>query len=263
MKSAGFKLRNLREKLGLTMGEVEAASQRLARKHNNEAYLITPGRLSDFETKGAIPSIVRLYSLAIIYRREFGELLSWFGVDLNEVASDLEVSKPPKTHFSEALPTAWELKNQVRIDPDLDPRRTSTFAPLIEPWGPLSAGYLQQLPTKRHSYGYIGMEDFTMYPLLPPGSFIQIDESRKRVLRAGWRSEYERPIYLIQTRDGYVCSWCAHANGELVLLPHPLSPMAPQTVRVQEADVIGQVIGAAIRLGNSRKEDGKAEDYET
>jgi len=39
--------------------------------------------------------------------------------------------------------------------------------------------------------------------------------------------------------------------------------MAPQTVRVQEADVIGQVIGAAIRLGNSRKEDGKAEDYET
>jgi hypothetical protein len=107
------------------------------------------------------------------------------------------------------------------------------------------------------------MDDFTMYPLLPPGSFIQIDESRKRVLRAGWRSEYERPIYLIQTRDGYICSWCAHANGELVLLPHPLSPMAPQTVRVPEADVIGQVIGAAIRLGDPRNEDGKAEGYET
>src|SRR5437899_864691 len=79
MKSASSKLRNAREKLGLTMGDVEAASQRLASKHTNEAYLITPGRLSDFETKGAIPSIVRLYSLAIIYRREFGELLSWFG----------------------------------------------------------------------------------------------------------------------------------------------------------------------------------------
>ena len=101
------------------------------------------------------------------------------------------------------------------------------------------------------------MDDFTMYPLLPPGSFIQIDESRKRVRRAGWRSEYERPIYFIQTRDGYVCSWCAHAS---VLLPHPLSPMAPQTVRAQEADVIGQVIGAAIRLGNSRKEDSETEE---
>jgi len=58
MKSASSKLRNVREKLGLTMGDVEEASQRLARKYNNEAYLITPGRLSDFETKGAIPSIV-------------------------------------------------------------------------------------------------------------------------------------------------------------------------------------------------------------
>lgn len=43
------KLRNVHEKLGLTMGDVEAASQRLAHKHSNEAYLITPGRLSDFE----------------------------------------------------------------------------------------------------------------------------------------------------------------------------------------------------------------------
>jgi transcriptional regulator with XRE-family HTH domain len=252
MNSPGSKLRSLREKLGLTMGDVEAASERLARKHNNEAYLITPGRLSDFETKGAIPSIFRLYSLAIIYRREFGDLLSWFGVDLNQITSDLEVSKPARTHFSEVLPKTGELKNQVRIDPRLDPRRTSTFAPLIEPWGPLSAGYLQHLSKKNYAYGYIGTDDVTMNPILPPGSFIQIDESQKRVLGAGWRSEYERPIYLIQTRDGYVCSWCTHAGDELVILPHPLSPVAPRILGARDADIIGQVVGAGIRLDGSR-----------
>ena len=47
----GPNLRTLREKLGLTMGDVETASGRLARKYNNEEYLITTSRLSDFETK--------------------------------------------------------------------------------------------------------------------------------------------------------------------------------------------------------------------
>jgi transcriptional regulator with XRE-family HTH domain len=72
MISPGSNLRTLREKLGLTTGDVETASERLARKHNNEGYLITTSRLSEFETKGVIPGIHHLYSLAIIYRREFG-----------------------------------------------------------------------------------------------------------------------------------------------------------------------------------------------
>jgi transcriptional regulator with XRE-family HTH domain len=95
MISPGPNLRTLREKLGLTMGDVETASGRLARKYNNEEYLITTSRLSDFETKRVSPGIHRLYSLAIIYRREFGEMLSWYGVDLNQTASD---SKPARHH---------------------------------------------------------------------------------------------------------------------------------------------------------------------
>jgi len=103
-------LHTLRETLGLTMGNVETASEQLARKHNNEQYLITTSRLSDFETKVVIPGIHRLYSLAIIDRREFGEMLSWYGVDLNQTASDLETSAPPRTHFSHALPSTTEIK---------------------------------------------------------------------------------------------------------------------------------------------------------
>ena len=125
MISPGLNLRMIREKLGLTMGDVETASERLAHKYNNEEYLIITSRLSDFETKRTIPGIHRLYSLAIIYRREFGEMLSRYGVDLNQTASDLETCAPPRTHFSYALPSTAEVKKPVRIDVPCAPKSSS------------------------------------------------------------------------------------------------------------------------------------------
>jgi hypothetical protein len=53
MISRGPNLGSLREKLGLTTGDVETACERLARKHDNEEYLITTSRLSDFETRAS------------------------------------------------------------------------------------------------------------------------------------------------------------------------------------------------------------------
>src|SRR5215469_9662890 len=103
MITGGQNLRVLREKLGLTMRDIETASDRIAGQKQNEEYLIPISRLSDFETKGVIPSIYRLYSLAVIYRRDFRELLCWYGVDLNVPIADLDVSSPPRSHLSQAL----------------------------------------------------------------------------------------------------------------------------------------------------------------
>jgi len=70
MLPVGKSLRALREKLGLTMRDVENSSARLADKYRNEEFAIPPSRLSDIETKGILPSIHRLYSLSAIYRRD-------------------------------------------------------------------------------------------------------------------------------------------------------------------------------------------------
>jgi hypothetical protein len=258
MITPGPNLRMIREKLGLTMVDVETASERLAHKHNNKEYLITTSRLSDFETKGIIPGIHCLYSLAIIYRREFGEMLSWYGVDLNQAASDLETSAPPRTHFSYAVPNTAEVKKPVRIDPSFDPRTTTSFTRMVEQWGTVPLAYLEQLSKKDYSYGYIGSEDLMMRPILPPGSFIQVDESRNKVLKGDWCSAYERPIYFIETREGYTCSWCVQSRDELILLPHPLSPALPRVLSAQETEIVGQVVGAAMRLGESQKEENDA-----
>ena len=93
--SAGLNLRGLRERLGLTMREVESASVRIAEGHGNDEFEICPSRLSDIKTKGLVPSIFRLYSLSIIYRCDLREILAWYGVDLSLSAADLNLSLPP------------------------------------------------------------------------------------------------------------------------------------------------------------------------
>lgn len=253
MFSGGQNLRALREQLGLTMRDVEGASAQIASKHGNDEFSIPPSRLSDVETKGVVPSIYRLYSLAVIYRRDVRELLTWYGIDLNMAAGDLEMVMPRRSHFSEALSGISSVKMPVRLDPSFDLRKTSNIGRLVEQWGLVPLSYLEQFANCHFTYGYIGNEDLTMYPLLPPGSFIQVDESRNKVAEGGWRTEYERPVYFVETRSGYTCCWCSLAGDAIILQPHPLSPVAARVLRYpQEAEVIGQVVGVAIRLGEWR-----------
>jgi hypothetical protein len=74
---------------------VESASARLAAKYHNDDYAISLSRLSDIETKGVLPNVYRLYSLAIIYRRDFRELLSFYGIDLSQSVADLALESWP------------------------------------------------------------------------------------------------------------------------------------------------------------------------
>jgi transcriptional regulator with XRE-family HTH domain len=246
-------LRALREQLGLTLRDVENASLRIAQRHGRDDFAIQLSRLSDIETKGVVPSIYRLYSLAAIYRSDFLELLSWFGVGLNGIASDLPSSTPSKTHISQAVAGVSSVRVPVSLDPSFDLRRTTSLGRMIERWGVVPLAYLQQFTSPSYSYGYIGSEDLTMWPLIMPGSFVQIDESRNTVTEAEWRSEYERPIYFVETREGYTCCWCALRGGNLILQPHPLSPVPPRVLKGDhDAELVGQVVGLAMRLGDWR-----------
>jgi transcriptional regulator with XRE-family HTH domain len=249
MQPPGKSLRSLREKLGLTMRDVEHSSARIAEKYRNEEFSIPPSRLSDIETKAILPSIFRLYTLSIIYRRDFGELMSLYGVDLNNTPADLGLVSPPKSHVSDALSSLAYVRVPVRMDPGFDERRTTNLGRMVEKWGLVPLAYLAQFATSDFTYGYVGTEDFTMYPILPPGSFVQVDESRSRVIEGSWRSEYERPIYFVETRDGHTCSWCSMRREEIILQPHPLSPVPVRILRhPQEAEVLGQVVGVAMKL---------------
>jgi len=248
--SAGLNLRGVRERLGLTMREVESASVRIAERHGNDEFEICPSRLSDIETKGLVPSIFRLYSLSIIYRCDLREILAWYGIDLSLSAADLQLNLPPKSHVEESLKSTSAVAIPTRLDPSFDPRRSTNLSRMVEQWGLVPLAHLANLSNDKYMYGYVGSEDFTMFPLLPPGTFLQVDESKSKVVQGMWRPELERPIYFVETREGYTCCWCSLRGEQIVLQPHPLSPVPVKMLRhPQEAEVIGQVVGVALKLG--------------
>jgi len=78
--SSGEKLRLIRHEQRLTLRDVSLATRLIAVGQNNLEFAISPGRLSEVETKGVVPNIYRLYSLAMIYQLDLRELLAWFGI---------------------------------------------------------------------------------------------------------------------------------------------------------------------------------------
>jgi transcriptional regulator with XRE-family HTH domain len=248
--SAGQQLRQWREQLGYTIRDVEAASQKLADRHSKEDYFIPLSRLSDIETKGVLPNVFRLYTLSVVYRRPFREVLALYELDLDGATLDMSLAEPPKSHKIAPGQSLGSVEIPTVFDPAFDPKSTTNLGRMIQGWGLVPLSFLAQLAPGNFAYGYIGSEDFTMYPLLVPGSFVQIDEARTKVQEGMWRSEYERPIYFVETRDGFTCCWCSTSGGKLILQPHPLSPEPPRALRrPHEAEIIGQVVAVAMRLG--------------
>ena len=140
MVDAGQQLRSLREQLGLTVRDVETASAKLASRHGNPEYAIPISRLSDIETKDIVPSVYKIYSLAVIYRRTFNELLAWYGIDLGQAAHDSGVLALRQSHL--LAPSEGGLaKVPVRMDPSFDLRKTANLGRMIERW--VAAGRVQ------------------------------------------------------------------------------------------------------------------------
>jgi len=137
----------------------------------------------------------------------------------------------------------------VRFDKSFNLETTSLISRMVEVWGEVPVALIQKLDVRHCQYGFIGMQDYSMYPLLRPGSFVQIDSHPSRMQASEWRKEFDRPIYFVELRDGYACSWCEVRGSQLTLIPHPLSGSTiRQFAYPSEAEIIGQVTGVAMRL---------------
>ena len=255
---AGLKLKQVREELGLRFREVEEASIMIAQRNHNPEFIISLSRLSDIENKGTLPTLYRLYTLCAIYRLDLLEVLHWYGVEVERMPQDSALASPSQTHpISFRANGGGVITLPLKLDPGVDLKRTTYLSRMIQEWGRLPLALLETLKIKEHRYAYIGTEDYMMYPMLQPGSLVQIDESRDEIQNSGWSSEYERPIYFFDLRDGYACCWCSLAGNRLILQPHTTSPCQPQMFQYpEEVEVVGQVVGVAMRLEAARK--GKA-----
>jgi len=241
----GSCLRAARERLGLTYRDVERASYELAYQRRRPDFIVHLSRLADIENRDVVPSLYKLYALAAIYHLDPHQVCQWYEVPFEEHFSDGSQLPAPNTHLA-AAPASLRLP--IRFDPGFDPKRTEFLSRMVERWGQLEGTLFNQQP--RYRYGYVGLSDRMMDPLLRPGSLVMLDPALREICNSDWGNEYERPIYFIETRERYRCSWCQRDSDQIILLPHPLSGCNPEYYRhPDEAEIIGQVVGVVMRLG--------------
>jgi len=255
MEDAGQKLKRTRESLNLRYRDVEEASLRIAERHRNDEFVINLSRLADIENKGTLPTIYRLYSLCAIYRLDPYEVMEWYGVKLSELPAEAAGIEIESTHIIGFTANGHgDILVPLALDPGLDIRKTTFLSRMIQRWGKLPLSLLNGLDVKNQRYAFVGTEDWSMYPLLQPGSLVLIDETRRKIVATGWSNEFERPIYFLETRKGYLCAWCTLNDKQLVVQPHPASMCYPEVYAYpEEIDVVGQITGVAMRLDQTRR----------
>jgi transcriptional regulator with XRE-family HTH domain len=250
---AGERLRLIRSRLGLTTREVADLSRKIAAAQGNDEFSISHARLIQMENEDSPPSIYKLFTLAAVYGQSFTDLVSLF-LDLDATCKYQFSMRPENTRLAN-FDTYSETKAvsfPVRFDPGFKVEKTNLVSRMVEIWGELPIGLLQHLNIRKQRYGFIGLKDYTMYPLLRPGSFVQIDEQQKAPAPAAYRSEFDRPIWFLELRTGYVCSWCEIRPDRIVSIPHPLSPCRTQEFSFpQDAEIVGRVTAVAARLVNA------------
>jgi transcriptional regulator with XRE-family HTH domain len=255
----GEQLKDLRSRLGITTRDVTERSQLIAEAEGNEEFYISNAWLTQIENTQATPSIYKLYSISTIYHIKFTDLLQVFGVDLQKIRKHQLLMPSENTHLTniEAEDGDRTVTFPVRFDRGFSLDKTNLLSRMVETWGEIPISIVQHLDLRHSLYGYIGLNDLTMSPMLRAGSFVQINQKAKKVQTSKWRTEYDRPIYFVELRDGYACSWCELHGNQLLIVPHPLSPCnIRQYIFGTDAEIVGQVTAVAMRIVDTNERPG-------
>ena len=250
MSHAGDKLRAIRLRCGLTTRDVAQASRRIAAAESNDDYAISHAWLIKLESGRSTPGVHKLFTLTAIYGVPIAELL---GLYVNVAEADRYRPAPADTQLirAECDPTQPRIEFPLRFAEGFDPAASQVLSQLVAVWGEVPVSLLQRLKLRDTRWGYIGLNDYTMYPLLRPGSVVQIDPRWRSIVRRPVRSEFDRPMYFVELRDRYICSWCEFQSNRLICLSHPLSPVPTRTFAYpQEAEILGWVSGIAARTAD-------------
>jgi len=234
-------IRELREERLVKASDIERTSRAIADSKGNADFYVSHSTLADIEA-GSVPSIYKLFSLAVCLGVPLDKLLSPFGIDSEEATSlCVRGSNPlPLLATQEA-----GFRFQLNFDTQFSFQETTLLRVPPQDAGVLPGPLPKRLDPKRYRYAVIGSKDDTMADLLPPGSLVEIDTTQITVQVFAWRSMRDRPLYLVWHTKGHSCCWCQLDGRELMLLPHPLAPQPVRRFKVPvEATIIGRVLNA-------------------
>lgn len=212
--AAGQQLKRLRNRRNITVREVEQASRRIADAKQDKRYRISNGWLTQLENGASAPNPRKLFSLSVIYHVELRDLLGLYDIDLEHKEQYEPVANPHETQLLTSNVAA------ARCDHLSSASANSSI-----------------------THAYLGSTDRTMYPLIRPGALLEIDTSQTKV-QTNWDSEFDRPIYFVELRDGYACGWCELEDNRLLIIPHQSSALKVRGFNYpRDAEIVGRVVG--------------------
>jgi len=243
MAGIGARLRAIRQQLRLSLREVEEHSRRVAQERRDSSYQVSASWLARLERYEHELTANKLLALAEIYKIPIDKLLRAVYPRSAETQNPDQLSGPKATE----LPTEGLRKVPAKRSraakplPGLSPDET-TLLPTKN--GPSRTPYLRAI---------IGKLNLTLDPMIPAGSIVQIDTSKREISpKKHWAYKFQRPIYFLKTKEGYFCAWCELDEDSqwLTLIPHPLSSAPSRRWRYgTEAENLGRVVAVTIRPG--------------
>lgn len=231
---AGQELKTLRNRRNITVREVEQASRRIAGVKGDKRFCISNGWLAQLENGVSEPSICKLFSLSVIYRASFLDMLRLYKVDVNNKEQYEPIADP---YLTQLISHNGDDDARAEISTPQDQLATTLAA--------IDAKASGLEDSRSHIlYGRLGLADFTMYPMIRPNALLKIDTTQNKLQTNGWRNEYERPIYFVELRQAYACGWCELHGDQLLIIPHHSSPASVRRFTYpRQAEVVGRVIG--------------------
>jgi transcriptional regulator with XRE-family HTH domain len=251
---AGARLKEVRNKLGISTREVARFSKAIADAEGKPEFFVSGAWVTQIENgDSTLPSIYKLFTLASVYGLSYTGVLALYGIDVTKVGAFHAAFPIPQARLPELDSISQQVSEiRIRSDPVLNLNHTNLLAKMIETWGETPLRFIEKLDIRHRPYGFIGFDDYTLYPLLRPGSFVEIDPDFKTVLQQAARSEFDRPIYFVDLRKEYACSWCEIRKDKLLLLSHPLSRVKTRILAYPaQAEIIGRVTRVAMKISIS------------
>lgn len=214
---------------------------RLAEQWGNPSYRISASWLDRVERENRVLSATKLIVLAVIYGLTAAQLLALGSpVEANPELLD-QISSPNATLLLAKGPLEEHAKLWLPDKLVTDPPPEMTMLLPAE----------QGVMPVHFRRGIIGHRDRSLEPMIRAGSIVLIDTQKRAIAsRREWNHEFDRPIYFLLTRTGYVSGFCEldKESEWLTLVPHPLSHETNRRWRYRkEIEVIGTVAAMFMR----------------
>jgi hypothetical protein len=165
---------------------------------------------------GSFPRLATFEGLRSAARADLGSAYLQLGINLDRLTllrAKLSVNRtrpaPNRVYLRET--PIW-LPSKLR---DLKaPFQTMPLSYIVTEWKQEPAINLTNWRKRACFYAHVGLDDGMSYPDIPPGSFLQIDDTHKSI-----QGTTDSHYYFVRHPYGYSCCRCALENGIIYLLP--------------------------------------------